>query len=266
MYKYENIKKVLTYLPSVILEEESEPNCIKWALQAYRSNVRNIHTTDDVKFCIMQINNHKTTLPVGFKKFIEVIYMDRLPDDTLSDSNTIFLQPDINGIYTTVFSRIFWQYFKPTSSLMRYIGTSSSYFDNGCLNVLCDDCGIGFSVSKDGTSLTIDTDEGYVAMLYTANIQNDNGDYLVVDNDVLWQALAAYITAMHFKDRSLRKEDGTHNMFIEHLTMANNLFKTFQKEDVLRKFNPQDYFLKTIFVRQMAQVSNNQDYYNYKRR
>lgn len=264
MYKYENIKKVLTYVPSGLLEEENEATLIKWALQGYSANVRNTNTTDDIKFCILKIENHKATLPTGFKKIFEVGYSVSLPQEL--NSNTVFLQPTIDENRVTIFQASFYQYFRPYTSYMRYVGQNSALFENNCINLLCQDCNINFSISKDVSTLSCDMEEGYVTMLYRATVQDLDGNYLVPDDANLWQALAMYVEAKHWQDRFFRKEEGANNIYVERLKMANNYFQTFQKEDLFRKFDPYDYVLKTQAVRQEHQMSNERDYYNYKRR
>lgn len=265
MYKYENIKKVLTFVPLGLLEEENEATLIKWALQGYSANVRNANTTDDILFCILQIVDHKATLPTGFKKILEVGYSETLPNDVLN-SPTIFIQPTIDGERVTIFQASFYQYFRSFITYMRYVGQNPALFDNNCINLLCEDCQVNFSISKDLTTMTADIEEGYVTMLYRTAVKSEDGDYLIPDDNNLWQALAYYVTAMGFRDRSFRKEEGANALFRENLSMANNLFKTFQKEDLFRKFDPYDYYLKTQAVRHAAQMSAERDNYNYKRR
>ena len=48
MYKYENIKKVLNYVPSGLIEEENEATLIKWALNFYNQNIRIKNITDSI--------------------------------------------------------------------------------------------------------------------------------------------------------------------------------------------------------------------------
>ena len=139
-------------------------------------------------------------------------------------------------------------------------------FENNCINLLCQDCEINFSISKDLTTITLDEEEGYVTMLYRATVQNEDGDYLIPNDNNLWQALAMYIEGKHFQDRSFRRESGANESFIERMQMSNLYFAKFQKEDLFRKFDPYDYYLKTIAVRQEHQVSAERDNYNYKRR
>lgn len=264
MYKYENIKKVLSYVPSALLEEENEATLIKWALQGYNTNVRGANTTDDILFCLVQVVDHKATLPTNFKKLLEVGYSATLPEEL--NSNTIFLQPTIDGERVTIFQATFYQYFRPFTTYMRYVGQNPAIFDNNCVNLLCQDCEINFSLSKDLTTITLDEEKGYVTMLYRATVKDGDGNFLVPDDNNLWQALAMYVEAKHWQDRSFRKEENTNNMYVERMRMANNYFQTFQKEDLLRKFDPWDYYLKTIGVRQAHQMSAERDNYNYKRR
>lgn len=254
MYKYENIKKVLTFIPSGLKEEENEAQLLSWALMGFKTNVRNIHTTSDILFCITQLDNHVVSLPSNFKKFLDVIYMKTLPDTDVLSSDTWFLQPDINGVYTTIFQRVFYQYFQPYATHMRYVGSNTSLFDNGCIALLCDTCSINFSVSKDVKTLTTDMQDGYVGAVYEALVQDDSGNYLIPDSENLWFALAHFVEAKHWQDRAFRKEENANNMFIERMAMANRFFAAFRKEDLFAKFDPQDFVFKTQYLSKVPQL------------
>lgn len=264
MYKYENIKKVLNYVPSGLIEEENEATLIKWALNFYNQNIRIKNLTDDVLFAIMPVSNHKATLPTGFKQFMDVSFNEVLPND-VGESATIFLQPDINGIYTTIFQRTFWQFYKDRSFYMRYVGKDESLVHNECVQYLCDNC-INFSIDKHNETMTLDEEEGFVFMLYTSTMKDEDNNFLVPDNNVLWQALAYAIEAKHWQDRAFRREQGANDMFLERMQMANASVKEFLRIHMLSKFDDEMYLSRMIKVRQAHQISQENDFYNYKRK
>ena len=265
MYKYENIKKVLTYVPSGLLEEENEATLIKWALSFYNQNIRIKTVTDDILFAICKVTDHKAVLPIGFKQFIDVTFSDTLPTDNISDSNTIFLQPDINGIYTTIFQRSFYQYFKQRSYNARYVGNNASLVHSDCVQLLCDNC-LNFSIDKSNETITIDICDGYIYLLYSSTVMDEENNFLVLDHPILWQALAYGIEAKHWQDRAFRKEEGANNNFIERMKMANNSIGEFLKSYVTSNFDPDLYESRLIKVRQAHQMNHENDMYNYKRR
>lgn len=264
MYRYENIRKVLSFVPGALLEEENEATLIKNALQFYNQNIRIRTITDDILFAVCQVENHKATLPTGFKNIVDISFSDVLPDDTISDSNTIFLQPDANGITTTIFARTYWQFFKERSYCMTYVGKNSSLILNGCLEYLCND-GINFSIDSSLQTITLDIEEGYIFLLFNSTMTDSENNYLVPDHPVLWRALALGIEAKHWQDRAFRKEENANNMFIERTQMANLSVSEFLKIHLLSSFNDDDYRLKMHTVRQLPQISAQRDFYNFKR-
>ena len=264
MYKYENIKKVFTYVPSGLLEEENEATIIKWALQFYNSNIRISHMTDDILSAIIKIENHKGTIPVGFKTFIDVGYSEVLPNENVNDSQTIFLQPTVDGEYVTIFQRTFWQFYKQRSNLMRYVGKDASIVDNDCVQYLCDNC-VNFSIDKTFRTITLDVEDGYVFMLYSSTMKDDENNFMVIDHPLLWQAMAHFVEAKHFQERAFRKEEGTNNMYLERLQMANKFFGEFQKYYLLSNYNPDDHLVKTQRVNMFPSIQNQLDRTNYKR-
>jgi len=264
MYKYENIKKVLNYIPDGLKEEENEATLIKWALSFYNQNIRIRTITDDILFAICPVTNHKATLPVGFKQFVDVTFNEDLPTDTLTSSSTVFLQPDINGIHTTIFQRTYYQFYKQRSYNTRYVGSNPALVHTDCVQHLCDDC-INFSIDKVNEAITVDICDGYIYLLYSSTVMDEQNNFLVPDHPVLWQALAYGVEAKHWQDRAFRKEEGANNMFMERMRMANNSIGEFLKVHVLSNFDPYDYHLKTQAVRQFPQMNQQADFYNYKR-
>jgi len=252
-------------VPSALLEEENEATLIKNALNFYNANIRIKTVTDDILFAICQVVDHKATLPAGFKQFIDVSFSDTLPTDTISDSNTIFLQPDINGIYTTIFSRTFYQYYRQQSYNARYVGNNSSLVHSDCVQYLCDNC-LNFSIDKSNDILTIDICDGYIYLLYSSTIKDEENNFLVPDHPVLWQALAYAVEAKHFQDRAFRREQGANDTYLERLRMANLSVGEFLKIHVLNNFDPALYESRLIKVRQAHQMNHENDMYNYKRR
>lgn len=251
-------------MPSGLLEEGNEADLISSALKFYNQNIRIRTVTDDILFAICQVTNHKATLPVGFKQFIDVSFSDQLPSDPLIDSTTWFLQPDINAIYTTIFARTFWQYYKQRSYNTRYVGKDASIVHNDCVQYICDNC-VNFSIDKFTETMTLDIEEGYVFLLYSSTMMDENGFY-VPDHPVLWQALAFGIEAKHWQDRAFRRESGANETYLERMRMANNSIGEFLKIHLLTNFNPDVYESRLIKVRQEHQMSAERDNYNYKRR
>lgn len=249
MYKYVNIKKVLNFVPSGLLQEESESTILKWALRGYINNVRNKNTREQSFLGISKIKDYKASLPNGFKGIYDACYFDTFPKDVFKTgenggNNTIYLQDNFDGNKVTVFQAIVFTQIYHRGTAMRYAGQNKDLVYNKCLTLLCQDC-INFSISRDYTTMTIDMEEGYVAYLYQSTIQDEVGNFLVPDDIELLQGLAYFAEAMHYQDRRFRKDQGANQLFIETLQMANASFSEFQKRDLFRKFNPDNYVRST---------------------
>lgn len=264
MYRYTNIKKVLTFIPSALLEEEDESTLLKWVLQGYTINVKNVHTNSDIKFAISQIVEHNAVVPVGFKTLFEASYSSILPSDLSDypDSQTIFTQENYMGNRVTIFQAMFYATFKPYSALMCYRGQNKDIVYNGCKNFLCNDGAINFSIDKSLSTITTDVKEGYVLMLYSSPVQDESLNFLIPDDPILLQALAMYVEAKNLQDRAYRKEEGTNNMFVERMQMANNYFKEFQKKDLLSRYDPDHHVFLTQTINRIPGIQYQLDRHN----
>ena len=231
MYKYINIKSVLSVIPYTMLEEENEATIIKWALRGYTTNITNRYINSDIKFAVCEVKNHKADVPQGLKKIQEAGFSTTLPGE-LGDGNNLYLQPTFDGQRIIIFQALLFQMIRPSMQVMRYTGQNSDIVENGCKPILCQDC-LNFSISKDLSTLTCDVKDGYVFLLYTSAVTDDSGDFLIPNSPILLSALAAYCEAQDFKGRSFRREQGSEETYQLRMREANLLFEEFMSKEML---------------------------------
>jgi hypothetical protein len=253
MYKYINIKAVLNYLPDGILEEWDESQVVKTALQGFQANVSNFNITSDIKVAVCKLTNHKASVPLGLKKVIDAGFSTTLPNE-LPDSNTVFLQPTWNGENVIVFQALLFQMIRPSMQSMRYAGQNSDMVNPDCIPILCQDC-INWSISKDLTSITCDVKDGYIFLLYTSTVQDEDGNFLIPNDNILMQALAYYVEAKHWQSRAFRKEEQANDMFIQRMQMANSSFQEFYSKWMLQNFDMEEYVWQTQTLNRLPQLA-----------
>lgn len=239
-YSYIPIEAVITRLPQMLKEEESDTTLTKWALDCYLQNERDNNNLFESRFCLSKITNHVGALPSGFKLFYDAEYFSSLPE-TIDSNSGQWIQETIDGNHVIIFQSILYQDYKNTGEKMRWAGQDPELVWNGCLNVLCNDCQINFSIDRQHKSITTSVEEGYVALLYKASILDDNDNFLIPKDNTLMDALSKYCISQHYLNASMRRENGAYEMYQQFLMQSNLLFAEYEKKNLLRKFNPEEY-------------------------
>lgn len=239
MYEYIAIDAVLTRIPQALKEEESDSTLIKWALDCYLQNEKDINNKLETKFAICTVVDHVASLPVGFKKLYEARYSLNPISSTLTDTNSFMTTyaDTIDGRHVIIFQGLVYQGYQHESMLMRYTGQDMDIVDNGCLNLLCDTCQINFSIDRFFKTISTSSLEGYVALLYKGVIKDEDGNFVIPKDDTLLDALGAYCVAQHYLDASVRREGGAYEMYQQHITRCNNLYGEWTARNMYRKYD-----------------------------
>lgn len=258
MYKYTSIKAVIPYLPGGLTEEWDESQIIKTALQGFRQNVRNTFLSQDIKFCISKVENHEAKLPVGVKGIFDISYslnkINPIDDEQVSTNDpSLYLRKNFLGETITIFQAMLFSNVRQYTQNMRYVGQHTDLIANRCIQYLCMDCQ-NWSIDRDLRIITVDVKEGYVYVLYKATLQDEEGEFLIPDDPQLLQALAYFIEAKHWQERSFRKEETTNNMFLERMQMANAMFQEFWSRHMLVEFDPDNFVFQTQTINKIPQV------------
>jgi len=258
---YISISSVQTYLPEYVKEEMDEPTINKWILQGFRQNVTVPNWIYQTKFCLLQLDNHVATLPQGLKKITIAQYLQNIPSTSV-DQVSDFILPVIGNERVFLAQAIVYQYFRPYAETMRFVGQNTDLLVNGCINIFCD-CSINFSLDVDLNTIKTDLKDGYVVLLYESEMQNDDGEFLMPNDEDLKEALGYFVEAKLWRERSGRKEEGGENMFFSRMQLANNKFKEFTNKNLLRYFQPSDYIFKSRTVNQIHQIAVERDRRNF---
>jgi hypothetical protein len=224
----------------MLKDEENESTLIKWALDCYLQNEKDYNNKFESLFCLIKIQDHVGTLPSGFKLLYEAQYFSALPD-TLDNTGGIFYQETIDGRHVIIFQSILYTEVKNRGENMRWAGQDASLVYNGCLNLLCDNCQINFSIDRQHKSITTSVKEGYVALLYKASIKDDENNFLIPDDKTLLDSLSKYCIAQHYLNASMRRESGAYDMYKQFINESNLLFSEYEKRNLLRKFDADAY-------------------------
>jgi len=260
---YINIASIQTYLPSYVMEEVDESTINKWALQGFRQNVTIPSWIYELRFCLLQLDNHVATLPTGLKKISVAQYSKNLPPSVINNT-TDFIIPIINNERVFIAQAIVYQYFKPTSQTMRFVGQDSSLLTQDCVNIFCD-CEIGFSIDRTLNTITTDMQDGYVILLYESEIQDEDGNFLIPNDEDLKQALSYYIEGMLQREFRGRHIQGASELMDDYLFKCNNKFQEFHSKNLLRYFDPDDYVFKSTVSLQVPQIATERSRLNYKK-
>lgn len=260
---YINIQSVQTYLPSYVTEEVDSSTINKWALQGFRQNVTIPSWIYELRFCLLQLDNHVATLPTGLKKITIAQYSKNLPSNAVNNT-TDFIIPIINNERVFIAQAVVYQYFKPTSQTMRFVGQDPSLLTQDCINIFCD-CEIGFSIDRNLNTITTDMQDGYVVLLYESEIQDDDGNFLIPNDEDLKQALSYYIEAMLQREFKGRHIQGASELMDDYLFKCNNKFQEFHSKNLLHYFNPDNFIFNTRTVNQIHQINVDRTRLNYRK-
>lgn len=257
---YINIASVQTYLPSYVLEEVDESTLNKWALQGFRQNVTIPSWIYEMRFCLLQLDNYTANLPLGLKKITVAQYSSSLPSNSVNNTSD-FIIPVINNERVFLAQAIVYQYFKPHATTMRFIGQDASLLSRDCVSIYCD-CEIGFSLDRSLNTLTTDMQNGYVILLYESEVQDEDGNFLIPNDEDLKQALSYYVEAMLQREFRGRHIQGAAELMDDSLFKCNNKFIEFTSKNLLRYFDPDDYVFKSRGVNQLHMVETEKNRLN----
>lgn len=266
MIKFINIKSVLSHVPQFLLEEESEQQIISWAYQGYKQNVTPIQWKDDLKVCVKQIEYNKISLPKDIKKIVHIGYSLEQPEpiDNPSNPSKQFLTPEVGDDFVLLSQAIAFTKTMQKTQALRYVGQNPELFSSSCVNLFCGN-NINFSVNKQLTQLTTDADEGWIIIVYSSTPTDDKGNILIPDDADLVRAMSLYAEAIHWQNRSGRKEEGAENLYITRLQMADSKFSEYKRKTLWRNFNSDDFQKRVLGAFNSLHHINQLDYINRKK-
>lgn len=267
MNKYVSIEAVIPFLPEFLMEEENESVIVKYIWQGVRQNLIPYYKYDEKKIFICKLDNYEAHLPSDIYRISYVQYTNTFPDTMTNNDFKPWILEVINGEKVFIAQSLIYNQFLSQMSFqsMRYAGQDTGLFESDCINLLCNDNCINFSITKSLDKIRTDVKDGYVMGIYHSNPKNEAGEYIIPDDADLLQALAYFTEAKHWQSRSGRKEEYAENMFVTRMNMANKKFNEFNKKQLLKNFNPDEYTYLTQDIRSMMQRRAQRDRVNNKK-
>lgn len=260
MIKYIKLDSILNYVSSAVKEQTDTPQILQYANQAWRRlQLPNIQY--DLKVAVLEVNNHKATLPSDLKRIVGMYYTTVPMPDTSFD-----LVIEVDDIERKVMLQQQLLLSSPWSETFRplqYVGQNrSAIIDN---DLYCKNCGYGFSVDAELKCLTIDKgdsqSEPYDLIIeYFATISDEDCNILIPDNENLKMGLAAFASALVFRDMADRRIENSQNRYADYLTQSQNLLNRFRGQYHLMNVQPalHEQFRNRRFSKEGA-------YWNYNR-
>lgn len=219
MINYIDINAVLPSIAKTVREEDSIPNLLSYILEGYRLLDSPAHTEETV--VVLEVKDHKTSLPSGIKKINFATYMSSNPteedESTITDVQSVTIDlatstgsTECVGNYI-LSHRLFLlsNYFNNNFSRMKYVGTSE-FVCTDCINRFCHDCSETFSVDKNRI-LNTSFKDGFVCLSYETEVKRD-GKFQIVDHPDIRYYLARFAELEHFRNRAYSQETNAINL------------------------------------------------------
>jgi len=197
----------------------SETNVLEWASIGFRKiEVKQLleSTTAFIK-----VVNHTAKLPTGVKYIEQIFYKQD------------FIKNDIDNIQVYVSNANSFIVSKQNSEFMQspyYVSNwkplrlSTSSFHNQVVlkdspnfNCKCG-CEQEYSINKNNCVIT-SFESGYLAVSYLTFPMNDEGDFLIPDDDNVINAIKNYVIMRIWEKRMYYKEEGAERMFDKYLRL-----------------------------------------------
>jgi hypothetical protein len=251
---YTSIEAVFSRL-TIPKDQFDEDEIIEWVMQGLEmANIRHAYEQDTV---VVNINNHKGRLPTGLVQIEMVAYPIETNDcddcnnqssEELTDAEIDYInkqhvdrideQGIINNYNLFIRSKSFdSQNFK----IMRLTNKpmSGKFHCKDCPN-LSSNCDLEYTINPNGT-ITTSFNTGKVCIAYLRHAQNEQGQFLIPEQEDLIQGLAAFAMSKHWEQRMNMKEENGIRFYELYMDRAQNLLSKARGIFITRGFNYKDY-------------------------
>lgn len=206
--KFISIDKILPEVPKAVRSASNQNELLMYMLEAYRS--LEAPTTLDNKGCILHVKNHSTKLPPGCRVVNYVSYYSQTDPDAKLDGKFELADipcetEEIVGKYILahklyITTEHYQKNYKPLKKIQapKYSESDAKY---------CHDCNNTFSVDKTNTLWT-DLEDCYIFVDFDCEAQDEEGNYLIIDDFDIKRYLNYYAQYQHWLNRSYMKEEG----------------------------------------------------------
>ena len=232
---YINLKSILLLIPKTIKDQTDEDTILEYALNAYKS--MSINKRFEYKLEVLEVVNHRVTLPTGLVKINQVSYFEEQPcsedvneilslceEDTTTTTTTTPTESHTSSDLCKIINYRIWfenTFYRKYLSPLKFIGNASNLFCRDCPNLACSQCTETFSLDVYSKSLLFQNIEsGYICLDYVSELIDENGDYLIPDDEDLKMGLALYAIAHCWRDRAYTKEEQAFKFYDAELSKA----------------------------------------------
>ena len=212
---------VLNQVSSTIPPEYySESDVIEWASIAM-GKIR-AHVPKESCVVYREVTDHKTYLPKGVIQIQQIAY--RLVEPEITDEDILRLQESLNTSENFTLSLLqgtFFQGYRP-------LRLSTSPF---AMAIHCENCGTlnteaehNYTVSPNGC-ITTSFRNGWICIAYTRYPKDENGEFLIPNDEDYLDAIRVYIMRRHWESRYNLKEEGADFRYKDYSAQWNHMMK-----------------------------------------
>lgn len=249
-FQFTNIKAVIPRLP-IPKSEYDISDVIEWAMQGLE--LMNAVQPYQRQMAFLEVSNHTTTLPLGVVR-IEVVakphgelpptaeeieeltqceidyinkqHVDRIQHQGIINNYNLFIQSD---------------YFSNYFSIMRLANRpfTDKFHCELCPN-FSSNCQYEYSIDHNG-KITTSFESGHICVGILTHVKDEDGNFMIPDDENLLQALAAYVTARFWEQRMHMKEQGAAQLHQMALNKAEVLMARCRGIWITKDFNYKDY-------------------------
>jgi len=224
---YVSIKSVLHELAITIDDRYwNETTILEWATRALRQT--NLELKLEQVPVILEVCEHKATLPSDLKYLVQVVYKVTSLDSNAAEAVIEDLQLPENSellTSTTIIPPFKW-------AAMRQ--ATNPFHNSICLDerlTHCADCKYEFSVSP-SLVLTTNMRNGTIMVSYLRYPLDEEGNALMPDDETLKEAIFHYVLYRYWVSKYQMKEEGAESRVKFHLDMWSTLSKKARNIDL----------------------------------
>ena len=237
---YIPLKDILRNIPKALFNDSEEYEFLDWFLDGLKLLPFSIRYQTKVE--IFEIVGGKLVLPKYIKKINGIYYQVSKPSDDCYVDDITEQTPEPADVNPAVCKPMITyqmfldsQFFTQNFNLLKYVGQDKSLLCDNCPNLRCGSPET-FVITPEKI-MYLSLQEGWVCVNFETPICNENGDYLIPDNQALIEFLVAFAIYKHWENRQFTKEEQSGNFYNSYLQKAEILLKKAQGDHLLRNIN-----------------------------
>jgi len=234
--QFTNVRAVINRL-TIDKTQYEEDDIIEWIINGL--DIINIKKAYQQEAVFIEVNNHKAILPCDLIQ-IEMVTAPlnysipcKEEEEELRDCDCGYNKDYINQVSSHYNIKVVanyarfcnTNYFKRNFQIMKLNNApfASKFHCDTCPNI-GSNCELTYSLSPNGY-ITTPFEHGYICLAYLRYAVDEDGEYIIPDNEDLIQYLANWCMAKHWEVRMNMKEEGAFNMYNLYINKAQNLFQ-----------------------------------------